>query len=267
MSARMTGCYNDGIAAIPIGPFVRFLIAAAAAAWTNWDQLSGIFDRKEEVATEPIFGYRMTAVFEMKNAAGAFTSRERGQWSMHYINSTGGDLDTTWEAADFAEIEGNWTYFFTQESAHIPQEVKLVEFRWYAFGPGVVPPNPPVRVTDVTAGGYVGTRSDPWFHQQATTVTLRTSLRRHWGRVYLPWLNTTGFAGGQFGQTQTDALVAAIGSAIDAGNSSKGIFPVVYDRVRKSVLGVTELEVDSVPDVIRRRRPRDTRAHSFYPAP
>jgi hypothetical protein len=42
-----------------------------------------------------------------------------------------------------------------------------------------------------------------------------------------------------------------------AAETSQGVVPVVWDRTRKQAYSVTAIEVDSVPDIIRRRRPRD----------
>lgn len=252
------------MAAIPIGPLVRFLIAATAAAWSNWDQLSALLTRKEEGPSDDLWGYYLTAVFGMKNYSGTITARERGQVGLHYLNSTGGDLDLTWDTADFEAVESAWTTFFGLESAHFSTDFKLLEYRWYPFGPGVVAPNPPVRVTNVEASNIVGSNAAWWPHQMATTVTLQTALRRHWGRVYLPWMNTSGVAGGQWGTTQTDALVENFGDLLTAPFTSRGILPIVWDRTRKGALGVTAVVVDTVPDVIRRRRPRDVRGHSIY---
>lgn len=243
------------MSSVPIGPFVRFLIAAAAAAWSNWDTISGLFDRKQELSGTPIFGYYCQHVFEYKDGTGAFSPRERGMFGIHYVNSTGGDLDTTWIAADFAAVEAAVQAFWTANQSTIPSSCHLVEHRWYAFGPGVVPPNPPVRVTTLgTPLPGTGTQND--VHQAAMTVTLRTALRRHWGRIYLPMGSQMVSVLGQSTTGLVDALCNSARTMFMSPFTSNGIVPVVYDRNKHGVLGVTALEVDSVPDIIRRRRPR-----------
>lgn len=245
------------MAIVPLGGFVRFVIMGGAAVWSNWDTISGLFERAVESPSTPIFGHYSTHVFEMKDGSGAWTARERGQFGIHWVNVTGGDLDASWTSADFAAVESAVQTMWTALASKIPNDIRLVEHRWYAYGPGVLPPNPPSRVTAVSPmSGSFASSSVP--HQVASTVTLRTSLRRHWGRFYLPVGGAVDFTGGTIGSTTVDSLAAAARTMLTAPGASQGIFPVVYDRNRHAALGVTEIEVDSTPDIIRRRRIRTT---------
>lgn len=244
------------MAAVPLGPFVRFILFAATGVYQNWDTISGVFDRHVEAPTSPIFGYYVQNLFEMQDAASAFTTRERGMFGVHYINTTGGDLDTTWVTADYAAVESAVQTMWTANAARFSTQVRLVEHRWYAFGPGVNPPNPPIRVTTL-GSPIVGTGTISAPHQTATTATFRTALRRHWGRIYLPTFTPSLGAGGQTTQAICDNIAISVATMIKTPNTSQGIVPVVYDRNRHAALGVTAVEVDSVPDIIRRRRPRN----------
>ena len=229
----------------------------STAIWQNWDTISGLFDRHVENATSPIYGYYAQNIFQMRDGTGVFSDKERGLFGIHYINTTGGDLDTTWTSADYAAVESAVQAFFTANLSSISGDIKLVEHRWYPFGPAVLPPNPPVRVT--TLGSPItGTGSTPTAHQVATTCTFRTALRRHWGRIYTPISGVYASTGGQMGGGSVTALANTFRTLVTSPNTSQGIVPVVWDRNRKAALGVTALEVDSVPDVIRRRRPRVT---------
>lgn len=253
------------MAAVPIGPFVRFIIAASAAAYANWDQLSGLFQRQQELTTAPIFGMYCQHVFQMQNELGAFSDRERGMFGVHYLNTTGGDLDPTWTTADYlaveAAIEGAWNTWKPNASS----SVRLVEHRWYPYGPGVLPPNPPQRVqTLVTPSPGTGNLVAPF--QVASTITLRTPLRRHWGRIYLPMFNPPLTANGQISNAAVSSMVTQWKNGLTGAATSQGIVPVVYDRNRHAVLGVTSYEADSVPDIIRRRRPRATAFKSVLTA-
>lgn len=215
-------------------------------------------DRSVEDATHPVYGQYVQHVFDMHDAAGAFTGLQKGMVGVHWINTTGGDLDVTWTSADFALVESGFQTLWTALGSYIPNEVQLVEHRWYQFGPGVLPPNPPSRVTTITAMPGSGTSVLP--HQCAETITFRTPIRRHWGRIYLP-VATTGAtmqSGGQFANTVVDTIAAA-GSAYVKSGTANGLTPVIWDRNRKSMLGITAVEADSVPDIIRRRRPSATR--------
>lgn len=245
------------MAAVPIGPFVRFVLFGATAAYENWDTISGLFDKHTETGSAPIMGQYVQHVFQMKDASGTYADKERGLVGVHWVNSTGGELDTTWTSADYALVETGMQTLWANLSSSISTEFKLVEHRWYPFGPGVLPPNPPSRVTTI-ASPIAGTATQVMPHQVATNFTFRTPLRRHWGRICLPISNPAAYgAGGETTSAQVDSY-ASQGSTYIKSGTANGLAPVVYDRVRKAALGVTALEVDSVPDIIRRRRPRTT---------
>lgn len=247
------------MSAVPIGPFVRFALIVATTAYSNWDTISAQFDRHVENPTSPIFGYYVQHIWQMKDQSGTFSDKERAMCGVHWINTTGGDPDYTWTSADYALIESGFQTLFTSLAGNMSTDHKLVEHRWYAFGPGVFPPNPPSRITTI-ASPIAGSGTQIWPHQAAETLTFRTPLRKHWGRIYLP-LGTTGMGnpGGQYAQAVVDSFAAA-GSTYLKSGTANGLTPVVWDRLRKSALGVTAIEADSVPDIIRRRRPRQ----AFY---
>jgi hypothetical protein len=144
-------------------------------------------------------------------------------------------------------------------------DFRLEEHRWYAYGAGINPPNPPSRITTLGTP-IVGTGTVMTPHQVATTITLRTTLRRHWGRIYLPIGAVAIAAGGELTTAWVDSLAGYFRTALLVTPAAQGILPVVYDRQRKLLFGVTQLEVDSVPDIIRRRRPRDTTYRKIYTA-
>lgn len=245
------------MAIAPIGPFVRFVVAGAAAAYANWDTISGLFERGSFHPEAPIFGQYVQNVIESQDYSATFSPKERGLFGVHFINTTGGDIDVTWTSGDYAAVEAGIQGAWSATANLIPSSWRLVEHRWYPFGPGVLPPNPPTRVT--TLGAPIpGTAAGTNVHQLASTVTLRTPLRRHWGRLYVPIAPGNVTAGGQLTSGTVDSLSSAWATGLHAAASSQGIVPVVYDRQRHAALGVTAFEVDSVVDIIRRRRPRTT---------
>lgn len=215
------------------------------------------FDHTGIVPGSTLIGYYLQAVFQMMNYSGAFTDRERGLFGIHYANTTGGEPDTTWTTADFSAVETAVLAGWDALASSISSDFKLIEFRWYAYGPGVGIPNPPARVQAVS-GSHVGTASASSPHQLAMTGTLRTALRRHWGRIYLPIGSANLNTHGQASSAGVDSITNTVRSLLVGAEASQGIVPVVYDRVRHQALGVTAIECDSVPDIVRRRRPRDT---------
>jgi hypothetical protein len=201
-------------------------------------------------------------VFEFKDATGVFSVRERGVCGLHYMNTTSDALDPTWVNADYAACEAGFETFWSAIASSLSNDVRLVEHRWYPFGPGVLPPTPPSRVQPV-ATPIAGTGVSGYVHQAGSTVTLRTALRKHWGRFYLPSCGQGATTGGQLGATQVNAYANAARTLMSAGNT-QGIVPVIYDRVRKTMFGITAVEVDSVPDIQRRRRPRVATTKVIY---
>lgn len=215
------------------------------------------FDEPRDAAGADILGYYCQNIFEMKNFAGAYTSRERGIFGVHYINTTGGELDTTWTSADYAAAEAATQAMISGNPSFFSNGMKLVEHRWYPFGPGATPPNPPSRVTSSLS--ISGSASTSYVRQVASNVTLRTTLRKHWGRIYLPVSTAIVFdTNGQASTGNVDQLATLARTWLLAAETSQGVMPCVYDRARKQAFGVTSIEVDSVPDVQRRRRPRDS---------
>jgi hypothetical protein len=252
--------YARGVAVL--ASFVRFLVDFTAGSGDLGPAQEAQFSERRTLADPPIVGYYSQHIFEMKNQAGAFTTRERGMFGLHWLNTTGGEPDVSWVAADYAAVETGVAALWSTTPTYIGTDIRLVEHRWYAYGPGVVAPNPPSRIT-VIGSPPVGTNSSNGPHQLASTVTLRTTLRRHWGRIYLPVASSLFGAGGQMTQTNCDNLVNSARANLIGTPSAQGVLPVVWDRNRKLVFGVTQLEVDSVPDIVRRRRPRDTAFRSI----
>lgn len=241
----------------PIVTFARVIVFVSAAAWSNWSTIEGLFDAVHTEPDEPIFGHYCQFVFGMQNAAGSFTTDERGIFGIHYLNTTGGALDTTWTAADFASVELAAAAWWSGSTGKFSTGCRLEEFRWYPFGPGVAPPNPPARITTL-ATPIAGTNALAWPHQMAGTVTFRTTLRAHWGRIYVPWTPAGVGPTGRNSAAIVDGMMVDVLPFLTDPGESQGVVPVVWDRNRKSAFTITALEIDDVPDVIRRRRPAKT---------
>lgn len=239
----------------------RWLVTAAAAVYANWDEITSLFDRVEVDESQPIFGYRYVAVIGQKDAAaGVWT--QRAQYSVAFVNVTGGDPDYTWTTADFQAIESGSEAMWTALASKVPTTYRLEEHRWYAFGPGVTPPNPVHRY--VTLGTpIVGTSSAATHMSAACAGTIKTTLRKHWGRFYFPVSVSICDAAGRLSVGQADALAAAYRTWLMSG-SGQGVFPCVYDSTRHVVHGMTALQVDDIPDVIRRRRQSVTQYRKTY---
>jgi hypothetical protein len=248
-----------------LASFVKFKVDFSAGSGTLSPAENGQFVEARTVAPTNPVGYYSQHLFEMKRTGGTYSPRERGMFGIHWLNLTSGEVDTTWVTADYTSVESAIETMWTSLAATISSDFRLVEHRWYAYGAGVNPPNPPSRVT--TLGTPIsGTATATGHHQGAGTVTLRTALRKHWGRIYLPLAASQIGSGGELTSSNVDAIAAAARTGLLVSPAAQGIVPVVYDRLRKILFGVTALEVDSVPDIIRRRRVRDTTYKKIYTA-
>jgi hypothetical protein len=250
-----------------LATFFRFKVKIPGVSLDLTASDENQFTDKLTSADTALLGYYCMNLFEMKAYGGAFTTRERGMFGIHYVNSTSGALDTTWTSADYAAVESAVSTAWTAYAAAISTEVRLVEHRWYPYGPGYIgtksAPIPPARVTTLGTP-LAGSMSGAHVRQVGSTVTLRTTLRRHWGRFYLP-LSSSNFAtNGQLSSTSADSYAATARTMLTSPEASQGVSPVVYDKLRKQVYGVTAIEVDTVPDIQRRRRPRDPGYKKIY---
>lgn len=252
------------MSAVAISNAARWVIPFSVALWQNWDQIARQFDRAVTSGVPEFLGYYCQNVFEMREStAGAWT--ERGSFGVHYLNTTGGDPDYTWTSGDFSAIESGAQALWTANLAQIPNTFRLVEHRWYAFGAGVVKPNPVYRTT-VLGTPIVGTSTSGTVRQAAFAVTLKTPLRPHWGRFYLPMTAARADSAGRIASGNVDTFVDAARTFVNSG-SSAGVYPCVYDRARKTAIGVNSIQGDDIPDIIRRRRPDVTFYRKSYVLP
>lgn len=248
-----------------LATFVRFRLFFDAGSDSAHDTTAAQFTESQQALQTPGWGYYCQNLFEMKDPAGSFGTRERGLFGIHWINTTGGALDTTWTTADYAAVESATQTFWTAVSSYSSTDFRLVEHRWYMFGPGVTKPNPPSRITTL-ATPIVGASNVVMPHQVSSTITLRTALRRHWGRIYIPTCGAALLTGGVYGGGTMTALSSAARTLFTAPGTSQGIAPVVWDRVHHRAYGVTDLEIDNVPDIQRRRRIRTATAKTIISA-
>lgn len=246
-----------------LATFVRFRLSFDAGSDPAHASTSSQFDEDQINTATPSWGQYVQNLFDMKDQNGLYGTRERGLFGIHWINTTGGALDTTWTTADYTAVESAVQAFWTALSGRISTDFRLSEHRWYSFGPGVTKPNPPSRTT-VLGTPIVGASSALYPHQVSSTVTLRTSLRRHWGRFYVPATGMFGFAGGVGSSTTVDEFAGAARTMLTSPGTSQGVVPVVWDRNRHRAYGVTAIEADSIPDIIRRRRIRTANYKRVY---
>jgi hypothetical protein len=142
--------------------------------------------------------------------------------------------------------------YWVQVRPLVTSKVKVRELRFYD-----VPSTPgtdmgdPVLVEPIDlAGTGTGLPLPP---QCAISVTLKTAVRKRWGRFYLPGPTTAYVdANGRFDNSGATILANAVHDLTD--RSGTGACLVVFSRVHWNHADPTEIQVDDIYDVVRRRR-------------
>lgn len=244
---------------------VKWLLRAAefavpaGIAWLE-DELDA-----NEAASDP---HWVRVIISGARTSPGTTSEDRAQFKLDLLNITGGALDSSWTSADLNSVHSDITAFLTALQPLTANNLTFNEVRYYdmSFNPAadVLKPfaetGPPIRKTTVS---YAGSVSVTQPYQIAATITFRTAWPRHWGRIYLP--NPAHGSGaytayGRFSATYESALTTAFDTFVDALGSHDFLLTVPVGQLNKqafhALLGVPLFAIDDIPDVQRRRRPR-----------
>lgn len=183
------------------------------------------------------------------------------QTSFVIVNYTGGDVDGTWTSGDYSAVEGHLDTFWGAIKSYMPSEVVLAEYRWYREGPGAVPPEVTTRFV---ARAVAGTGGEQMPGQIRTVVSLRTALRKQWGRIYLPGLSDTYNSNGRITGAAVDAVAAAANTL--ESNLAGGDFEwLVWSPLKQRAYAVERLWVDNSYDTQRSGKQLPT-YHKVYSA-
>jgi hypothetical protein len=166
----------------------------------------------------------------------------------HWRWDNGGDPDDS----DFLIVEARLDGFWSGIAYLRTTNISVLEHRWYVADPAPGPPNPTVKVT---ASGIPGTSTAAELPPQcASTVTLRTDVRRRWGRFYVGGFTTAMLSthGGDVHSDQVDGIADLASAAFF--NSATNWRIQVFGGGSPASLPVRSIEVDNVWDVQRRRR-------------
>lgn len=194
------------------------------------------------------------------------TVEDKAMITFDLLNVTGGAPDSSWIEADYTAAETRVTGYLSGIASLIHSQAVWTELRWYrrAFANPIQPDHrfeptgEPQRITTIAIPGSGGTDVLPY--QCAMSFTERTAWPKHWGRWYLPTLSGGITAQGRFGGGDLAVAVDAAANLL-LGLRNDDLPLVVPSTQQNGVLGgyllvVTEIAIDDVPDVQRRRRPR-----------
>lgn len=188
------------------------------------------------------------------------------------VNYTGGSIDQTWTDADLDSVATKISdeLIFNYRDYMQPSK-RFTELKAYSMQfndlppPGVEDPleekafadsGPPLEIWPLS---YTGNGTGFQAPQVASSVTLMTPLRRHWGRFYLPWpAGSYVEQSGQFNGTAVAAICGHVDALAQQLADSEFYMVVPSTQEKKAPLyalqSVTGVRVDSVFDIIRRRR-------------
>ncbi len=237
------------------------LVAASdkASYWDSQSFVSG--STKTYVDPDMVGGSMMTLVFTRTSPA---TVRDDVMnLSLHWgIEAGPGVPSAPLSGSQAASIESIMTTWWNSMKINVFNTVTLKEFDWRDFKAsfprgesGMLKYSPTWRVTNVATAGTVSTGNElP--HQIASTLTMTTGSRKHWGRFYMPGA-ASGMLGtfGRWGSGYPTNLVDQTRIAFNAAVALPAITnPWVWSAKYSGLLSVREIHADDIPDVQRRRR-------------
>jgi hypothetical protein len=177
--------------------------------------------------------------------------------TMHFdfLNITGGNPDDTWIAADYTTLESALNTWWAAVAGIAPTYIRMTRIMWHRVGPGIPKPNPAERILDLTTpvAGSSGASNSP---QTASSITFRTGMRKHWGRTYFP-LGSLLSGSDRVTSANQGTLVSNTVTLMHSAMSSD-FHPVVVVTNPAGAIGIESIEVDDVPDTVRRRRWKHT---------
>jgi hypothetical protein len=189
--------------------------------------------------------------------------------NFHVAKVVGGGLFGVLTPAEYPGVETLLDAWWATAKADVAGGYTYAQIRWWecradhgAYPDGSEILGPSVRTTtkSVVATG-IGIRLPD---QDSLTATWRTCSRKHWGRIYLPGVCATAMGSlGQFAPASVDNQALAWHNFI-AGLSSAAQTLGVWTYRKKAFLDITQLEVDDVPDIQRRRRMNKASYRKIY---
>lgn len=197
----------------------------------------------------------------------AATNEDKAIVTMDLVNITGGALDVSWSAGDKAAAETDLDVFWNAVCVGLTDNHTMSEYRWYdmAFrepavtGKPFAPTGPPSRITTKAIAGDLSTGRN--IYQHAMTVTEKTAWPKHWGRIYIPGVSSDKLGtAGHYTAAWCDTVANAYRQLMLDLNAQEHFLVVPVTRIDKvdvhSLITVSAVQVDDVPDVIRSRRPK-----------
>lgn len=189
---------------------------------------------------------------------------DRATITVAIAKDPGGSLYSYLGSPDKATVETALNTWWTSLKALISNQWSLVEYRWHDWAITEPLLGPADKTTTLAVSGTAGTATR-MPDQDAGTMTFVTPSRRHWGRVYLPGLAQANYdmSYGRFNSTNVDT-VSGYWHTFLGSLASAGLEQVVPSRKYQALLSLSELHMDDVVDIVRRRRAKQPNYRKVY---
>jgi hypothetical protein len=236
-----------------VGLFVRVVIRKAIGQLVGHELSAftdGSYSTEALQTTDPVSVVRLQVRY---NVIRTGLENDTYENVLHFVNTAGELPGAPASDTQKAAVETAFGTFWTSAKAWCPPAVRLSQYRWYHLTFDDPLSGPPTRATQITE--VAGNNSVIEVAQCATSITMRTALRKHWGRIYLPGVHNV--TGGFQANSEVDQLAAYWSTFLKACQTAQ-LVPVIYSGTRQMVFSITAIEVDNVPDVVRRRRPHNS---------
>lgn len=236
-----------------MGLFAKWVVRKAITSFAGHELSAftdGVYTTEDDTTFDPVNILRLQIRYRVQRTG---LQDDLYENVLHFVNTAGELPGAPATDVQKAAVESAWTTFWGSWKSMAAPEVALAEYRWYHFNFDDTLTGPPTRVTPITP--VPGTAGLAQIGQVASTVTLRTPLRKNWGRVYLPGgiQGTPGF----LTNTNVDNQVAYFKTFAQACDTAD-LNCVVYSRIKQAVFNIAQIEADNVLDVVRRRRPKNS---------
>jgi hypothetical protein len=250
----------------------RLLRYSTEAAWAAYELL---FDDTLEFDPADVSWSRVEFHFSRTTPAG--TQEDRAITKLDLASVDDAPTITPLSAGERTTANGILSTFWGVILSKLMNNHALVEYRWYEMHFA----NPmttqrrflergaPVEIYPDTRTGSDSTTARS-IYQAAMSCTLKTAARRHWGRLYIPGIAAPNVdTNGRFTAACTDAVRDAFG-VLFTDLLADGTVPLVPSTQVDGVLAAGllqphELQIDNVPDVIRKRRPKQASIRDVWP--
>lgn len=203
------------------------------------------------------------------------TVEDKAIMTFDLLNLTASAPGSNWSSGDYTTAESRFSTFLTACLGSISQDATFSQYRWYRrkFAVPMTEDHrfedagPPDRITNISLVGTGSTGKMPY--QVAMSITEKTPWPRHWGRFYIPSLALSLAADGRFGSSFMTTASTAAGVLLNALHDD--LTPLVVPSTQQDkvlagyLLGVTSIQVDDIPDVVRRRRAKQPAVRTVVP--